>query len=196
MNKDWTGNKKSTFTTLGASNHSEGEREMDDYYATEPMAMELLLEKENFSNVWENACGQGHLAEILKQKGILSKATDLVDRGYGVGGVDFLQELEKWEGDIITNPPYKFAQEFVERAMDIMVDGRKLAMFLKLTFLEGKGRKKMFLKYPPKIIYVSSSRLKCALGGKFEDMGSSAAAYGWFVWVKGFIGDPIIKWIN
>ena len=45
MSKDWIGNKAATFATLAASNHSKGEREVNDYYATEPKAVELLLEK-------------------------------------------------------------------------------------------------------------------------------------------------------
>lgn len=195
MNKDWTGNKKSTFTTLGSSSHSDHDREENDYYATEPKAIELLLQQEKFDNVWECACGGGHLAKVLDEKGILARASDLIFRGFGEVGVDFLLESE-WNGDIITNPPYKFAQEFCEQAIRIIPEGRKVAMFLKLTFLEGKARKKMFEKIPPKTVYVSSSRLKCALGGNFDNTGSSAAAYGWFVWVKGFKGDPIIKWIN
>ena len=67
---------------------------------------------------------------------------------------------------------------------------------MELTFLEGKARKKLFASAPPKRIYVSSSRLKCAKNGKFEETGSSAAAYAWFVWEKGYKGDPTIKWIN
>lgn len=60
MNKDWTGNSRSIYTTLGASNHTEKERHIDDYYATEPKAMELLLEQEKFNPlIWECACGGG-----------------------------------------------------------------------------------------------------------------------------------------
>jgi hypothetical protein len=74
--------------------------------------------------------------------------------------------------------------------------GRKVAMFLKLQFLEGKSRKQFFLHNPPKVVYVSSSRLICAMNGEFSKYPSSAVAYAWFVWEKGFQGDPIIKWIN
>lgn len=101
--------------------------------------------------------------------------------------------------DIITNPPYKYAKEFVEHALEISKDGTKIAMFLKLTFLEGKARKKMFEANPPKVVYVSSSRLQCAKNGDFEKYGKgvgTAVAYGWYVWEKGFKGDPIIKWVN
>lgn len=195
MSKDWTGNKKSIFTTLGASNHVDHDRAENDYYATEPRAMKLLLEQESFNNVWEPACGEGHLSDVLKDAGVLRKSSDLVDRGYGEI-LDFLGYYGTWQGDIITNPPYKYAQEFVEHAINLINIGDKVAMFLKLTFLEGQKRKKLFKKYPPKTIYVSSSRLKCAMNGEFANTGSSAAAYAWFVWEKGFSGDPIIKWIN
>jgi len=87
-------------------------------------------------------------------------------------------------------------EEFVEKALAIIPTGRKVAMFLKLTFLEGQKRKKMFQKYPPKTIYVYSSRRKCAINGDFDSIGSSASAYAWFVWEKGYQADPIIKWLD
>lgn len=71
--KDWTGNQKSVFVCNGASNHTEEERQTEDYYATEPKATELLLDKETFSSVvWECACGQGHMSDVLKQGGVYS----------------------------------------------------------------------------------------------------------------------------
>ena len=200
VHKDWIGNKNSIYKTLGASSHTEKPRESNDYYATEPKAIELLLDVENFSKrVWECAVGEGHLAEVLKERGYSVKSTDLIDRGYGVGGVDFLSESDRFDGDIITNPPYKYAQDFVEKALELIPVGNKVAMFLKIQFLEGKKRKKMFLKNPPKTIYVSSSRLLCAKNADFDRMiagGGSAVAYAWYVWKKGFKGDPIVKWIN
>ena len=198
--KDWTGNSKSTFVTLGASNHSETDRETNDFYATEPKALELLLDMEQFDPyVWECACGKGHLSEVLKKRGYIVKSTDLIDRGYGESGIDFLQYTETHNGDIITNPPYKYAQQFVEHALKIIPEGNRVAMFLKLTFLETKGRKCLFEKYPPELIYVSSSRLQCALGGDFEkykSSGGTAVAYGWFIWRKGFSGEPKVRWFN
>lgn len=91
------------------------------------------------------------------------------------------------------------AQSFIQHALDISSDGTKIAMFLKLTFLESKSRKELFKKYPFKTLYVSSSRLQCAKNGDFEKYSKgtgTAVAYGWYVWEKGFKGDPIIKWIN
>lgn len=199
-NKDWSGNSNSIYRTLGASNHTDKERQNEDYYATDPKAAKLLLELETFDNIWECACGEGHLSKVFEEAGYKVRSSDLIDRGYGEVGVDFLSDDNKsWEGDIITNPPYKFAQEFIEKALSIIPDGSKVAMFLKIQFLEGKGRKKLFTTQPPKTVYVSSSRLLCAKNAEFEEMiagGGSAVAYAWYIWEKGFKGTTELKWFN
>lgn len=121
MNNDWTGNKKTVFTTLGASNHTDKERQCEDYYATDPIAIDVLIGEGGVSfprKVWECSCGEGHLSKRLEEHGIEVISTDLVDRGYGKGGVDFLATTEKVDMDILTNPPYKYARvkKFVEDA--------------------------------------------------------------------------------
>lgn len=199
-NKDWIGNSKSIFTTLGASNHTDKQRQNEDYYATDPIAAELLLDVENFEgDIWECACGEKHLAKVFEEHGYNVRSSDLIDR-CGNEVFDFLSmENQEWNGDIITNPPYKYAKEFVEKALQIIPEGKKVAMFLKVQFLEGKERKKLFLNYPPKYIYVSSSRILCAKNAEFERMkqgGGSAVAYAWYVWEKGYKGNTILKWIN
>lgn len=110
--KDWTGNSNSIWKTLGASNHTDKERQSEDYYATDSSAIDKLLSTGiKLSNrVLEPACGEGHLSKRLEEFGYSVLSTDLVDRGYGKGGVDFLKdynEANKWDGDIVTNPPYK-----------------------------------------------------------------------------------------
>ena len=128
-------------------------------------------------------------------------STDLIDRGYGKGGVNFFtsyNDKEKWGGDIITNPPYKFALDFVKHSLDIIEDGNKVIMFLKLTFLEGIERGIFFKENPPKEVLVFSKRVLCAKNGEFEKMiegGGSAVAYAWYVWEKGFKGKPTLEWI-
>lgn len=200
-NKDWIGNNHSVFITHGASNHCDKEREKNDYYATDPKAIKLLMEKESFSNnIWECAVGEGHLAEYLINNGYSVKCSDIVDRGFiNTEVLDFLTYGEKWNGDIITNPPYKYALDFVKKSIEVIPNGNKVAMFLKLTFLEGKARRKFFDEYPPKIIYVCSGRIDCAKNGDFKAMkdgGGTALAYAWYVWEKGFKGDSVVKWIN
>ena len=81
-------NERAVFVTMGASNHSKTDREVNDYYATDPKAMEMLLDLEDFSNdIWECACGAGHLSKVLEQHGYNVTSTDLVYRGYGTGGL-------------------------------------------------------------------------------------------------------------
>ena len=70
MSKDWIGNANSIFKIISASNHTDGDRADNDYYATEPKATQLLLDNEKFSDtVWEPACGGGYMAEVLKKNG-------------------------------------------------------------------------------------------------------------------------------
>ena len=96
-------------------------------------------------------------------------------------------------GDILTNPPYKYALSFVEHALELIHSGNKVIMFLKLQFLEGQERKRLFDTKQLSKVYIFSKRQQCGKNGVFK--GSSAVAYAWFVWVKGSNSDPIIKWI-
>lgn len=140
--------------------------------------------------------GGGHISKVLKEYGYDVTSRDIVDRGYGEVR-DFLDLwTTEWDGDIITNPPYSFAREFVEKALQIIPKGNKVVMFLKLTFLEGKARRELFRENPPIRVWVSSSRLKCAMNGDFSSFKSSATAYAWFVWEKGYKGDTIVRWFN
>lgn len=188
-------NKDKVYVTIGASNHAKEERQQDDYYATDPIAIRLLLEKETFTNnILEPACGQGHLSEALKSAGYNVTSTDLFDRGYGTKK-DFFT-YTNWDADIITNPPYKIALPFLKHCLHIIHTGNKVALFLRLLFLEGKERGLFFKQNPPKIVYVSSSRIKCAKNGDFKNYNTSAVAFAWFVWEKGYNGFTTVKWIN
>ncbi len=197
MARDWKGGTASTFKTICASNHCDHDRADMDFYATEPAAVEWLCKIEHFDGtILEPSCGAGHISRVLTAAGYEVTSRDIADRGYGEIA-DFLSEDNtRWDGDIITNPPYAFAQEFVEKSLEIIPEGKKVAMFLKLTFLEGKRRARLFEQYPPIRIWVSHSRLKCAMNGDFENTGGSATAYAWFVWQKGWKGVPGIHWFN
>lgn len=196
-NKDWKGNSVSYITTNGFANNRNYERETNDYYATEPKAVEMLLELENFTQklVWEPACGEGHLSKAMEAKGIAVYSSDIIDRGYG-DVKDFFNYKTIWNGHIITNPPYKYAQQFIEHSLSILLENNKVAMFLPIRYTEGKARKKLFLANPPKTVYISSGRLKCAINGEFDKMKGSATSYAWFVWEKGFQGTTSLKWFN
>lgn len=205
MSKDWTGNGKTAYTIIGASNHTDKEREKHDYYATNPKALELFVPKFNLRHkVWEPSCGQGHLSFWLVQHGYDVLSTDLVDRGYGHGGIDFFSVgkedlfssemggaklLHEWAKgdvfDILTNPPYAVALKYVLHALELIPEGGRVILFLKTTFLEGKERKeKLFDINPPRYVYQYSSRIICAMNGEFSKYPSSAIAYGMYVWNK------------
>lgn len=151
------------FVCNGDSSHATEDREENDFYATEPRAVTELLERETFSKtILEPCVGKGHIANVLIGGGYECIAKDIVDRGFPKTEImDFLTISEN-KYDIVTNPPYKFCKEFVEHALEISPDGTKIAMFLKLTFMESQSRRELFEKYPFKTLYVFSSRRSCA----------------------------------
>ena len=181
-------------------------RQSEDFYATEPSAMELFYERWNkdgnefYFKIWEPACGMGHLSKVLENHRHEVMSTDLIYRGYGEGGINFLDDVQFdakdfWEGDILTNPPFKLAEKFIEKGISRLFEGRYLFLFLKIQFLEGQNRKKLFEKYPPKYVYCYSARQKCARDGEFEKYTATTQFYAWYVWEKGFTGETIIRWI-
>ena len=176
----------------------KAEREINDFYATNPKAMEIalpLLEHIGLDNkVWECACGEGHLSEVLIEHGYQVYSSDLIDRGYGEVK-DFLNCTEKWDGDIITNPPFKIAEQFVEKGMELINDGNKVCLFLKVQFLESKVRKQLFQKYPLKHLLVYSERQQCAKDAEFSKYKATTQCYCWFVFEKGYKDYPTIMWI-
>jgi hypothetical protein len=205
MAKDWNGNAGSIFKTLGASNHTENERQADDFYATDPVAIDLLLDYPHIHmphGVWEPSCGSGCLSQRLRQRGHHVVSTDLVDRGYGVGGVNFFEQQTMPDHcqAIVTNPPYKFATEYVIHALRLLPTDGLLALFLKTTFAEGKERyQRIFGVTPPALVLQCSERVLCAKNAEFDKMreaGGSAVSYAWWVWRKGWRGDTHLDWIN
>ncbi len=170
-----------------------GGRPENDYYPTPEYAVKALLEKEQFEGaIWEPACGLGDISRVLSDSGYQVISTDLVDMGFGRGGRDFLKETYLLAPNIITNPPYKLAGQFVQHAIDLRVE--KAAFLLKLSFLEGVGRRGLFHYNPPAWIYVFSKRLQLTRNGeKYRNRGM--IAFAWFVWVRGYHGSPMVGWI-
>lgn len=136
---------------------------------------------------------------MLKAHGHNVQCMDIVDRGYpGTQVKDFFTTTKAdliCSPDIISNPPYALSAEFVEHCLDISMDSVKVAMLLKIQFLETQKRFELFQKYPPKKIYVFVNRINCGKNGVFGS-DSSAVCYAWFVWERGYNGLPEIDWIS
>ena len=180
------------------------ERVEHDFYATPPESLEKFLDLFDLSECktfYEPCCGMGHLSKVLKRRFKNSKvySSDLIDRGYGKTGVDFLKYKYNTKVDcVLTNPPYAIAKEFIEKSLNI--SNRYVVMFLKIQFLESKKRKEFLEKSPLKYIYVFSERQQPMRDGqsinpKTGKKWSSTMCFAWFIWDKQYDGEPIIRWI-
>ncbi len=179
--------------SIVGSSRNNGEREPDDYYPTPAYAVEKLLEREKFQgDVWECACGEGDISKVFESNGFTVRSTDLIDRGFG-DQLDFLTS-DLTADNIITNPPYKMALDFVIKAKN--QSHNKIAMFLKTVWLESEVRYEMFQdkEFPLKCIYQFSKRVTLSKGGK-KMKNSGMISYAWYVWEKGYEGEPVIRWI-
>jgi hypothetical protein len=166
-----------------------GDREINDFYPTPDRATIELLKRININGiVWECACGDGAISKLLPPDTI---STDLIDRGYGESGIDFLKTYKQVDW-IITNPPYSLATEFVEHSLEC---ANNVALLCKIQFLEGVKRYKFFKEHPPKMVYVFSSRLKIYKNG-IETKNSTMLCFAWFIWEKGYSGKTTVDWIE
>lgn len=171
-------------------------RETHDFYPTWPAATRALLSVEPFTGpIWEPACGDGAMSRVLEAAGHHVISTDLVDRGYGEGGRDFLMEWTPRAPNIVTNPPFRWAIEFTDRALQLTTG--KVALFLRLAFLEGVERGKWFRSTPLARVWVMSRRVPIARGRMCEDGdGHGVIAFAWFVWEHGHAGPPTIGFLD
>lgn len=193
VNENISLENKDKYTNLRKAQSISGyskTREPHDHYPTPGIAVEALLDREKFDGlVWEPCCGSGNIAKYFKN----CIATDIRDDDsvYGETNIDFLKE-SRHANHIITNPPYKLAQQFVEHALEC-IDG-KVAMLCKLAFLEGKARHDLFKINPPKTVYVFSKRLPLTKANDGRKQ-SSMIPFAWFIWEKGYKGKTVIEWI-
>lgn len=178
----------------GWGTHSDYDRQPDDFYSTDPVAIDYLLKYESFDkNIWECACGNGNLSKRLIMNGYDVYSTDKYDRGFG-DVLNFLTVDKKFDGDIITNPPYKIATQFILKALEL--SNRKVAMLFKINFVESiKRYEGIFKDNPPKKIMVFVKRINCYRNDD-RNLGSSAVVYAWFVWDKEYTGKTVFEWID
>lgn len=184
--------------TLGVG---KSEREQHDFYATNPKTVKLFLEKIQEdgiiipNKILEPACGAGHISEVLKEYGKEVISRDKYNQGYGKIGIDFLETTEKFDC-IFTNPPYKYELDFAKKAIECTNRNGLVIFLLKIQFLETKSRSYFLKNFPPKYVYVHVIRQTCARNGDFENTKHGAMTFAWFIWQKGFFGEPVVRWID
>lgn len=165
-----------------------------DFYPTPKWATFALIENESFrGDIWECACGDGAMSEVLAETGSATESSDLYDRGYGEIGHDFLA-TDRRRRNIITNPPFHSAEGFVATA--VRQAQSKFALLLRLAFLEGANRANtIFHKHPPSRVWVFSERITFYPKGA-KVAGSGTTAYAWFVWDKDHQGPTELSWFK
>lgn len=165
-----------------------------EFYPTPAWATHALIDNEELEGeIWEPACGDGAMARVLAETGLPVRASDLFDRGYGEAGIDFLDSNYSTD-NIITNPPYNLAESFVHKGLGRV--RRKLALLLRLAFLEGANRQRtIFSETPPARVWVFSERITFYPAGATV-AGSGTTAYAWFVWDKQADCRCELKWIR
>ena len=165
-----------------------------DMYQTPKHITEMILNRIDIKDnalFYEPANGLGAISNIVKAYGYECDTSDICD------GVDFLETEDNARYDVvITNPPYSLAQEFIEKALKQVVDGGKVVMLLRLSFLESAKRYHFFRDSGLKTVYVSSKRITMYPANEDEPVNSGTVAYAWYEWEKGFSGNPTVEWFN
>jgi len=164
-----------------------------DFYPTPSWATQALIEHEKFEGtIWEPACGDGSMVRVLEKTGCPVIATDLYDRGFGIVGEDFLSS-DRISDNIVTNPPFNSAEGFVKKGLSN--SNRKLALLLRLAFLEGGNRyRTIFRDHPPARTWVFSERITF-YPNSVARKGSGTTAYAWFVWDKTSTERASLRWL-
>jgi hypothetical protein len=175
----------------------------DDLYETPPEAVHALLKHERLPEcIWEPACGPGSIARVLRGAGHIVAATDLVNYDWpanfaAMSGRDFLMEREMpvlGRDAIVTNPPFKLANEFVEHARKLCP---KVVMLLRLAFYESERRSNILDAGDLARVLVFRKRLPQMHRAGWEGpKANSGMCFAWFVWDAGHKGDTIFKRIS
>lgn len=167
-------------------NVPQTKRQLNDYYASNPFDVEQIIDIlhiDKMSSILEPCAGEGHIAKTLNKLGYINvKTNDLIKRGYELDfNIDYLNfklPIKRFDY-IITNPPFKYAKDFIERSLEY---ADKVIILAKLDLLESNKRKDLNNKYLSNV-YVHSNRAKFALNGEEKYFNkSSSMSSAWFVY--------------
>jgi hypothetical protein len=171
----------------------------DDLYETPGVAVEALLRVEKLPRrLWEPACGPGRILDVLRAAGHECIGSDLVDYGDATHfyGRDFLLEYKVPDGceAIVTNPPFKLAQEFVAHALDLCP---LVIMLLRLAFMESERRCGILEGRGLARIHAFRKRLPMMHRAEWQGPKvNSGMAFAWFCWELDYKGPTTIDRIS
>lgn len=163
----------------------------DDLYGTPPEATLALLRVEKLPHrLWEPCAGRGAIVDVLRAAGHEVIAGDLVDYGRPTQFTrrDFLMERKAPDGceTIVTNPPFKLAEEFVERALELCP---VVIMLLRLAFLESDRRRGILEGRGLARVHIFRKRLPMMHRDGWEGRkANSGMAFAWFCWNRAHVG--------
>lgn len=188
---------------MGARNGAKTERDPNDFYATASDSVISFLNQYKKDGeslnllVLEPCAGNGHISKVLEENGHIVQSWDIVQRDYPLNRVcDFLKTNEGGYMDVMTNPPFKLAAEFIEHSLELVDNGCRVIMFLKIQILEGLKRyESLYSKGCLRFVYVCSERQHCAINGEFEKYDAKPFCFCWLVFEKNYNGPTTLRWI-
>lgn len=170
------------------------ERHAFDWYKEDRACVDKLLDAVLFEGpIHDPACGSGNIPRVAIAHGLQATGSDLVHRGYGRGGVNFLEDNTP-RINIVSNPPYVLAERFVQHAL--VIAERQVAVLVRLAFLEGQARRRrLFVPHPPAKVLVFATRPSMPPGDMEIEAKGGKVAYAWIVWDRDHEGPSEIGWL-
>ena len=142
----------------------------------------------------EPACGVGHMAKVLAEYFGEVRPSDIHDYGYGEVRDYLALPCEAGSADwVVTNPPFRLAEEFVHRSL--MVARRGVAVLVRTVFLESVGRYEKLFKDKPPAKFAQFTERVAMVKGRLDRRASTATGYAWLVWEKRSSSAPRLVWI-
>jgi hypothetical protein len=182
--------------SVGLGNARGFDRAALDWYPTAVPIGRALVEAEPFAGgAWECACGDGALSKVLIAGGVDTLSTDIADRGFGQGGVDFLKQRRLRRPNVVTNPPFTHWQHFARHALEL--GAHKVALLGRLLLLEGWERAGFFQRSRlARVLVVGRANMRPP--GTRDRGHSGMIAFAWFIWDRAarWAGGPVVRWIK
>jgi hypothetical protein len=171
-------------------------REDNDWYVEPTWCIEQLIAISNFrGTIHDPCCGCGTIPKAFDAAGFNTTACDIVDRGFG-DGRDFFKD-DRVRDNMVFNPPYKIAEQFIIRALDQTNGYGLVAAIVNIKFLASQGRRdRLFKPHPPLEVLICSQRPSMPPGGGLVEAKGGTADYCWIVWRPGERGSSRIRWLG